>query len=71
MNWSMAFDERADFRRHALLPAEVVAGVREVRQRVLEQRIVGLERLDQSFLFGRLGNEPAEAAFDRRALEPP
>ena len=67
MNWSMALTSAPT--AVAALPAEVVAGVREVRQRVLEQRIVGLERLDQSFLSGRLGNEP-RAALDA-ALEPP
>jgi hypothetical protein len=59
--------ESADFRRHALVAAEIAAGVREVRERVLQQRVVGLEGLEQSFLFGRLGDELAQAALDAGA----
>ena len=62
--------ERADLRRHAPavpIAAEVAAGVREVAQRVLQQRVVGLEGLDQSFLLGRLGDELAPVALDAGA----
>lgn len=60
--------EGADFRRDGVVSAEIAARVREVRERVLQQRVVGLEGLDQSFLFGGLGDELAQAALDVGAV---